>query len=73
MTRLISQREKNKMPLREVHKFAKGGIYLPPFAKLLTFLLFSGVAINEPRSEKTGLRGFRPGLKKTGCTAIADG
>ena len=27
----------------------------------------------EPRREKTGLRGFRPGPTQTGCTAIEDG
>ena len=27
----------------------------------------------EPRSEKTGLRGFRPGQHKPGCTATEDG
>ena len=27
----------------------------------------------EPRSEKTGLRGFRPGPTQTSCTATEDG
>ena len=28
---------------------------------------------NEPRCEKTGFRGFRPGPTQTGCTVIEDG
>ena len=32
----------------------------------MLFLSWINVGINEPRCEKTGLRGFRPGLTQTG-------
>ena len=31
-----------------------------------THIFFFGLSINEPRSEKTGLQGFRPGPTETG-------
>ena len=31
------------------------------------------ITSTEPRCEKTGLRGFRPGPTQPGCTAIEEG
>ena len=43
------------------------------FISFHCFLLWHKYKTYEPRRQKTGLRGFRPGPHKPGCTATEDG